>query len=75
MTLLIGIVTLSGRVHWQDTQPDNPSVLTMAFPEQVAKKADVPDVSVPEIAQGTWTIDFDAVREHLYHQTASYFSA
>jgi hypothetical protein len=65
MTLLVGLMTISGRVRWQVTRADDPGALTMAVPEEIARNAEVPDVSHPEIGRGEWTIDFDAVREHL----------
>jgi hypothetical protein len=75
MTLLVGLMNLGGRVFWQVTQADDPGVLTMAFPEQIAKNSEVPDVSPPEIDRGEWTIDFDAVREHLDPRAADYLPA
>jgi hypothetical protein len=47
MTLLVGLINLGGRVFWQVTQADDPGVLTMAFPEQIVKNSEVPDVSPP----------------------------
>jgi hypothetical protein len=75
MTTLVGHRGVSGGVMWQITQPDDPGVLTMVFPEQVAMDAAVPDVSPPEIGQEAWTgdfwtLDFDAVREHLDRQSS-----
>ncbi len=72
MTLLVGHMNLGGRVFWQVTRADYPGVLTMVFPEQDAKNADVPDVSSPGIGREAWTLDFNAVREHLDPQTVAY---
>ena len=58
-------------VYWQVTWAEDPGVLTMALPEKVARNASVPDVSPPETGRDEWTIDFDAVREHLDPQTAT----
>ena len=63
-------------VYWQIMQPDDPDVLTMVLPEQVATDAAVPDVSLPEVVgQEAWTLDFDAVRAHLEWQSSSHFPA
>jgi hypothetical protein len=76
MALLVGLTPIGGGVYWQVTQPDDPGVLTMVFPERVATDATVPDVSLPEVfGQEEWTLDFDAVREHLDPQTAAYLPA
>jgi hypothetical protein len=48
MTTLVGRRGVSDGVVWQITQPDDPGVLTMVFPEQVATDAAVPDVSPPK---------------------------
>ncbi len=42
MTVLLGHLPMSGGVYWQVTRADDPSVLTMVFPEQVATDAAVP---------------------------------
>jgi hypothetical protein len=78
VTTLVGHRGIRGRVVWQITQPDDPGVLTVVFPEQVATDAALPDVSPPEIGQeawtgGFWTLDFDAVREHLDRQSSPHF--
>jgi hypothetical protein len=78
MTTLVGRREVSDGVVWQITQPDDPGVLTMVFPEQVATDAAVPDVSPPEIGQEAWTgdfwtLDFDAVREHLDRHSSPHF--
>ena len=80
MTTLVGRRGISGAVMWQITQPNDPDVLTMVFPQQVATDAAVPDISPPEIGQeawtgGFWTLDFDAVREHLDRQSSPHFPA
>jgi hypothetical protein len=80
VTTLVGHRGISGGVMWQITQPDDPGVLTMVFPEQVATDAAVTDVSPPEIGQEAWTgdfwtLDFDAVREHLDRQSSPHFPA
>src|SRR5215216_2256740 len=77
MAVLVGHRGISGAgVYWQITQPDDPDVLTMVFPEQVATDAAVPDVSLPEVVgQEAWTLDFDAVRAHLESQSSSHFPA
>jgi hypothetical protein len=76
MALLVGRRAISGGVYWQVTRAEDPGVLTMVFPEQVATDATVPDVSLPEVfGQEAWTLDFDAVREHLDPQTAAYLPA
>ena len=50
MVVLVGHRGISGGgIYWQITQPDDPDVLTMVFPEQVATDAAVPDVSLPEL--------------------------
>jgi hypothetical protein len=65
---------MSGGVYWQVPGADDPDVLTMIFPEQVATDATVPDVSLPEVlGQEAWTLDFDAVKEHLDPRTAEHF--
>jgi hypothetical protein len=75
MVGLVGIQGISGGgVYWQVTQLGNPDVLTMVFPERVATDATIPDVSLPEVVgQEDWTLDFDAVREHLHPETSSHF--
>ncbi len=74
MVELAGNQGISGGVYWQITQPGDPDVLTMVFPERVATDAAVPDVSLPEVVgQEAWTLDFDAVREHLGQQFSSHF--
>jgi len=75
MAVLVGHRGISGGgVYWQITQPDDPGVLTMLFPEEVATDAAVPDVSLPEVVgQEAWTLDFDAVRAHLHQETSSHF--
>ena len=77
MAVLVGHRGISGAgVYWQITQPDDPDVLTMVFPEQVATDAAVPDVSLPEVVgQEAWTLDFDAVRAHLEWQSSPHFPA
>jgi hypothetical protein len=80
MTILVGHRGISGGVYWQITQSDDPGVLTMVFPEQVATDAAVPDVSPPEVGQEAWTLDlwtldFDAVRAHLGSQFLFQFPA
>jgi hypothetical protein len=77
MVVLVGHRGISGGgVYWQITQPDEPDVLTMVFPEQVATDAAVPDVSLPEVVgQEAWTVDLDAVRAHLESQSFSHFPA
>jgi hypothetical protein len=77
MVVLVGHRAISGAgVYWQITQPDDPDVLTMVFPEQVATDATVPDVSLPEVfGQKAWTVDLDAVRAHLESQSFSHFLA
>jgi len=68
MVALVGRQGISGAgVYWTLTQRDDPDVLSMVFPEQVATDATIPDVSLPEVfGQEAWTIDFDAVRAHLH---------
>jgi hypothetical protein len=75
MVGLVGTQGISGGgVYWQITRPGDPNVLTMVFPERVATDATIPDVSLPEVfGQEAWTIDFDAVREHLHPETSSHF--
>jgi hypothetical protein len=78
MVVLVGHKGNSGGVYWQITLPDDPDVLTMVFPEQVATDAAVPDVSPPEVGQEAWTLDlwnldFEAVRAHLESQSLSHF--
>jgi hypothetical protein len=76
MAVLVGHRGVRGGVYWQITQPDDPDVLTMVFPEQVATDATVPDVSLPEVfGEEAWTIDFDAVRAHLGAEDFSGFPA
>ena len=66
MVVLVGHRSISdGDVYWQITQPDDPDVLTMVFPEQVATDAAGPDVSLPEVVgQEAWTLDFE---EYPFH--------
>jgi hypothetical protein len=76
MAVLVGHRGISGGVDWQITQPDDPGVLTVVFPERVATDTAVPDVSPPEVGQEAWTLDlwtldFDAVRAHLDSQSLS----
>src|SRR5215211_3743403 len=75
MAVLVGHRGISGAgVCWQITQPDDPDVLTIVFPEQVATDAAVPDVSLPKVLrQEAWTLDFDAVRAHLEWQSFPHF--
>jgi hypothetical protein len=79
MAVLVGHRGIGGGgVYWQITQPDDPDVLTMVFPEQVATDTAVPDVSPPEVGQEAWTLDFwtldfDAVRAHLEWQSSPTF--
>jgi hypothetical protein len=77
MVALVGRQGISGAgVYWTLTQPDDPDVLSMVFPEQVATDATIPDVSLPEVfGQEDWTIDFDAVRAHLESQSFPHFPA
>ena len=81
MAVLVGHRGIGGGgVYWQITQPDDPNVLTMVFPEQVATDTAVPDVSPPEVGQEAWTLDFwtldfDAVRAHLEWQSSPHFPA
>jgi hypothetical protein len=81
MAVLVGHRGIGGGgVYWQITQPDDPDVLTMVFPEQVATDTAVPDVSPPEVGQEAWTLDFwtldfDAVRAHLEWQSSPHFPA
>src|SRR5215204_6131173 len=77
MVALVGKQGISGGgVYWTITQPGDPDVLTMVFPERVATDATIPDVSLPEVfGQEAWTIDFDAVRAHLESQSLSHFPA
>ena len=77
MVGLVGMQGISGGgVYWQITQLGDPNVLTMVFPERVATDATMLDVSLPEVfGQEAWTIDFDAVREHLHPETSSHFPA
>jgi hypothetical protein len=77
MAMLVGHRGISGAgVYWTITQPDDPDVLSMVFPEQVATDATIPDVSLPEVVgQVAWTIDLDAVRAHLESQYSSHFPA
>jgi len=75
MAMLVGLMPISGGVDWQITRADNPGVLTMVFSRQVATDAAVPDVSPPEVGQEAWTLDFDAVRNHLHPETSSHFPA
>jgi hypothetical protein len=77
MVVLVGHRGISGGgVYWQITQPDDPDVLTMVFPEQVATDAAVPDVSLPEVVgQEAWSVDFEAVRAHMESQSLSHFPA
>ena len=50
MAALVGRQGISGRgVYWTITQPSDPDVLSMVFPEQVATDATIPDVSLPEV--------------------------
>jgi hypothetical protein len=72
MVGLVGHRGISGGVYWQVTLAGDPDVLTMVFPEQVAMDAAVPDVSLPAVGQEAWTIDFNAVREHLHPETSSH---
>jgi hypothetical protein len=76
MAVLVGHRSISGGVYWQITQPDDPGVLTVVFPERVATDTAVPDVSLPEVGQEArtldlWTLDFDAVRAHSDSQSLS----
>jgi len=74
--VLVGHRGISSGVYWQITQPDDPDLLTMIFPEQVATDATIPDVSLPEVVgQEGWTVDLDAVRAHLESQSFSRFPA
>jgi hypothetical protein len=76
MAVVVGHRANSGGVYWQVTQPDDPSLLTMVCPEEVATDAAVPDVSLPEVVgQEAWTIDFDAMRAQLGPQDSSGFPA
>src|SRR5215210_136464 len=77
MVGLVGKQGISGGgVYWQITQPGDPDVLTMVFPERVATDATIPDVSLPEVfGQEAWTLDFDAVRAHLHQESSSRFPA
>jgi hypothetical protein len=80
MTTLVGRRGVSGGAVWEITRPDDPGVLTVVFPEPLATDAAVPDVSPPEIGQEAWTgdfwtLDFDAVREHLDRQSSPQFPA
>ena len=77
MVVLVGHRGISGAgVYWTITQPDDPDVLTMVFPEQVATDAAVPDVSLPEVVgQEAWTLGLEAVRAHLESQSFSHFPA
>jgi hypothetical protein len=77
MAILVGHRGISGGgLYWQITQPDDPDVLTMVFPEEVATDAAVPDVSLPEVVgQESWTLDFDAVRAHLGAESSYHFPA
>src|SRR5215217_8049907 len=75
MAVLVGHRGIGGGVYLQITQPDDPDVLTMVFPEQVATDTAVPDVSPPEVGQEAWTLDFDAVRVHLEWQSSPHFPA
>ena len=80
MAMLVGLMPISGGVYWQITRADNPGVLTLVFPGQVATEAAVPDVSPPEVGQEAWTLDlwtldFDAIRNHLHPETSSHFPA
>jgi hypothetical protein len=77
MAILVGHTGISGAgVYWQITQLDDPDVLTMIFPEQVATDATIPDVSLPEVVgQEAWPLDFDAVRAHLHQESFSHFPA
>jgi hypothetical protein len=42
MAVLVGHRSISGGVYWQITQPDDPGVLTVVFPERVATDTAVP---------------------------------
>ncbi len=76
MVVLVGRRGTGGGVYWQITQPEDPDVLTMVFPERVATDAAVPDVSLPEVVgQEAWTLDFEAVRAHLEWRSLSRFPA
>jgi hypothetical protein len=74
---LVGKQGISGGgVYWTITQPGDPAVLSMVFPERVATDATIPDVSLPEVVgQEAWTIDLDAVRAHLHSESHSHFPA
>jgi hypothetical protein len=71
MAALVGKQGISGGgVYWTITQPGDPDVLSMVFPERVATDATIPDVSLPEVVgQEAWTIDLDAVRAHLHSES------
>ena len=76
MVVLVGRKGTSGGIYWRITQPEDPDVLTMVFPEQVATDAAVSDVSLPEVVgQEAWTLDFEAVRAHLESQSLARFPA
>jgi hypothetical protein len=77
MAALVGKQGISGGgVYWTITQPGDPDVLSMVFPERVATDATIPDISLPEVVgQEAWTIDLDAVRAHLHSESYSHFPA
>jgi hypothetical protein len=62
MAVLVGHRGISGAgVYWQITQPDDPDVLTMVFPEQVATEPGVA-VFLPLSCLGPWPGGCNAYR-------------
>ena len=75
MAMLVGLMPISGGVDWQITRADNPGVLHAGTPRAGCHRRSRPRCLAPEVGQEAWTLDFDAVRNHLHPETSSHFPA